>query len=315
MVIPPYAGVKLVEFSDRLELMPYGWFRNCVALGKHKANEVGFQPEEQLFAEWNKRMGDHEIYVVVCWKVFENDSDEVEYAIYCGPGTNLETAEKVFEGLIEYLDSIPKDRDTEEGAQNCLRHIRGLVPPGLRLWLTHGNVGRHYEERDDYGAIPQSYSDQKTSETREMYQARLKALAGMQPKTVALIEQADRTEDSAQREKLEREAVQAYFAELGTYWSDDMLMAWQRNNPLASKWLCEFGKMMEMPERDLDPINQELALNWIRRGYNLMTENELAEAIFTVTGQRVKPNTLKKKRVGLGLSTKRPSGPRPNSEQ
>jgi transposase len=65
----------------------------------------------------------------------------------------------------------------------------------------------------------------------------------------------------------------------------------------------------------LDPINQELALHWLRRGYNLMTEKELSDAILKATGQRLMPDTLKKRRGRLGLSTKRPPGPRPNSEQ
>jgi hypothetical protein len=63
-----------------------------------------------------------------------------------------------------------------------------------------------------------------------------------------------------------------------------------------------------------DPINHELVMHWLRRGYNLMTENELSDAILIATGQRVVPNTLKKKRARLTL-TARPPGPRPNSEQ
>ena len=122
-------------------------------------------------------------------------------------------------------------------------------------------------------------------------------MAGMQPKTVALIQQADEAKDDTERQKREREAVHAFFAESAPYWTEDMVMAWQRNNPVGSKFLCEFGRVMEAPERELDPINYELALNWLRRGYNLMTENELSEAIFKATGQHVKPNTLKKKRA------------------
>ena len=145
-----------------------------------------------------------------------------------------------------------------------------------------------------------------------MYQARLKVLAGIQPKTVALIYQAEAATDDLTRQQLEREAVKAYFAEVATYWTDDLIEAWLRNNPVGAKWLCEFGRMIEEPERQLDPINQEMVMHWVRRGYNLMTENELSDAILIATGQRVMPNTLKKKRQRLGL-TARPPGPRPNS--
>ena len=179
----------------------------------------------------------------------------------------------------------------------------------MGLWITHGNAGKGAGEDPDINATVHSYSDQKTDETREMYQARLKAMAGMQPKTVALMQQAKEAKDEAGRQKREREAVHAFFAELAPYWTEDMVMGWQRNNPVGSAFLCEFGRVMEAPERELDLINHELALNWLRRGYNLMTENELSEAIFKATGQRVKPNTLKKKRAKLGLGTKRPFGP------
>jgi hypothetical protein len=93
-----------------------------------------------------------------------------------------------------------------------------------------------------------------------------------------------------------------------------LLMDWLRNNPVNSKWLREFVRNIEEPERQLDPINHELAMHWLRRGYNLMTENELSDAILIATGQRVMPNTLKKKRARLGLTARQP-GPRPNSEQ
>jgi hypothetical protein len=307
MFIPPYDGVRLVEFWDRLELRPVGWFRDCISLGRYKANEVGFEPGEEMFCKWQEIMGSNEIWVVVNWMVFDDGSDIVDHVINCRPGTTLESAQKVFEGLKAYLSSSSKDRGTQAGLERLRNQIRHVAPLGL--WLTHGNAGESDGEHPDTQAIVHSYSDQKTDETREMYQARLKALAGMQPRTVALMQQAEDAKDETQRQKWEREAVHAFFAELAPYWVEDMVMAWQRNNPVGSKFLCEFGRVMEAPERELDLINHELALNWLRRGYNLMTENELSGAVFKATGQRVKPNTLRKKRGKLGLATKRPFGP------
>ena len=233
---------------------------------------------------YNAVMGAKGIWVVVSWRVYDDGQEEVENVIYCDPQTTLEDARKKYQTLINHVS-----RSQEE-----LNQIASIV--GDSVPIIH-----------DYGG-------QKSDETKEMHQARLKLLAGMQPKTVALIQQADEAKDDAQRQKLEREAVQAYFAEMATYWTEDLLMAWQRNNPVGSKWLCEFAKMIEEPERQLEPVNQELALHWLRRGYNLMTENELSDAILIVTGQRVLPNTLKKKRARLGLSA-RPPGPKPNPEQ
>lgn len=170
---------------------------------------------------------------------------------------------------------------------------------------------------DDYAYIEsrypnfQSSADPSAVDEYNVYQARLKVLAGIQPKTVALIHQAEETKDEVQRKKLECEAVKAFFAEVATYWTEDMIEAWLRTNYPGSKWLRVFAKMIEKPECELDPIEHELALNWLRRGYNLMTENELSAAILKATGQHVKPNTVKKKRANLGLPTKRPFGPDP----
>ena len=174
---------------------------------------------------------------------------------------------------------------------------------------------------DDYAYIEsrypsiQSSPDPSAIDEYNVYQARLKVLAGMQPKTVALMHQAEEAKDDKERQKLEREAVRAYFAELAPSWTEDMIEAWLRTNYPGSKWLRVFAKMIEKPECELDPIEHELALNWLRRGYNLMTENELSAAILKAIGQQVKPNTLKKKRAKIGLQSKRPFGPNPKPYQ
>ena len=258
-------------------------------------------------------MGKNEIYVVVNWLVFDNDTDKVDHVIWCDPETPLEDARKVFEEMASYLESRPKDRGTNAGLENLANRIRHVAPRCLR-WLTHGNAGKPDEETEDINGIVHSYSGQKTFETQKLYQARLKVLAGIQPKTAALIWRADQTPNEIHRQELEREAVEAFFAEVATYWTDAMIEAWRRNNPVSVKWWSEFVKLLDKPERLLDPVNHEIVLNWLRRGYNLMTENELSNAIWTAMGQRFLPNTLKIKRRRLGLSA-RPPGPRPNPEQ
>lgn len=298
----------MLEFSDRLELCPVGWYRDCLGLGKFRADKAGFEPHEEMYSKWKQIMGSGEIWVVVHWMVFENESDKVDHVIYCRPGTTLEDAQKVFEEMNKYLDSSMPDKGTHTGLTRLCDQLRHVAPFGV--WLTNENAGKSEEETRYTSAIVHSYSDQKTKETREVYQARLKVLAGMGPKTVVLVHQADEAKDETERKKLEFETVGAFFAELGIYWTEDMLKAWLITNFPGSKWLCEFGRMMNSPELHLDPINHELALNWLRRGYNLMNESELSDAIFKASGQRIKPNTLKKKRAKLGL-TGRPFGPRP----
>ena len=138
---------------------------------------------------------------------------------------------------------------------------------------------------------------------------------GLQPKTVRLIQQVDAAEDAEKQRKLEREAVDAYFAELAPAWTHDEVLAWQRSNPIGTEWMCEFARVFEEPERRIDEINYELAFNWLRRKYNLLTAEELSDSILVATGQRLMPGTLKKRRERLGLTTDRDPGPRPNPEQ
>ena len=49
MIIPPFAGVTLVEYRDRIELTPVYWVREFVGLGRFKANRVGPQPGEDMY--------------------------------------------------------------------------------------------------------------------------------------------------------------------------------------------------------------------------------------------------------------------------
>ena len=112
---------------------------------------------------------------------------------------------------------------------------------------------------------------------------------------------------------MEGQAVQAYFAELAHDWTEDEVLAWQRSNPVGTEWLCEFASVFQEPKRELDPINHELAFNWLRRKYNLLTAEELSDSILMATLQRVTPGALKKRRERLGLTSNRRPGPPPNS--
>ncbi len=136
-------------------------------------------------------------------------------------------------------------------------------------------------------------------------------MSELQPKTVELIKLADTMRDGEKRKFLERQAVQSYFAELARHLTEDEVLAWQKTNPVGTGWLCEFGKVMQEPRRTVDPVNYELALNWLRARYNELTAGELSESIFK---RRLTSAALKKRRERLGLTSKRPQGPRPKSE-
>jgi hypothetical protein len=123
-------------------------------------------------------------------------------------------------------------------------------------------------------------SDPNATDEYDVYQARLKVLAGLEPKTVELIKIADGIKDPGKRQRVEREAVQSYYAELAHYWTEDEVLAWQRSNPVGTGWLCEFGRVYHKPRRTIDPVNHDLALNWLRRNYNLLPEEELVIPVF-----------------------------------
>ena len=84
---------------------------------------------------------------------------------------------------------------------------------------------------------------------------------------------------------------------------------------IGTSWMCEFARVIQEPKREVDDINYELAFNWLRRKYNLLTAEELSDSILVATLQRLMPGALKKRRERLGLTTKRQPGPRPNSEE
>ncbi len=156
----------------------------------------------------------------------------------------------------------------------------------------------------------QSYRDAKLKE-RDLIEARLEVLKRTTPKTVALFFEALQAPDSARREALMEEAVAAYLAENAARWTEEEVKAWQERNPFGCLWMEEFVACLRKPARALDRVNFELALNWIRRAYDQMTAEQLAEAVFDATGERLSSAAIKKRRERLGLTTDRPPGPPP----
>ncbi len=177
-----------------------------------------------------------------------------------------------------------------------------------------------YQYIEDNYPNYQSEPDSKATDEYDVYHARLKVMSELQPKTVELLKIVDATKDPAKRQFVEREAVQSFFAELAAhYFTEDEIKAWQRSNPVGTGWMCEFAEVMSKPRRTLDPVNHELALNWLRQKYNEMTAKELSESVFSsvwkwlAPGFRMTAEFIKKRREKLGLTTKRSTGPRPNS--
>lgn len=266
-----------------------------------KAREATIELENGKTMQcWPNCKEDEEVWAVVQWIRFEDGREE--------------------KGSIHYLRSP----HTEEDARKAMQQMSDFYSTSKEKLLAMAHMYRATEEEhaDDLAYIESRYpnyqsppADPRALDEYDVYQARLKVLAGLHPKTVELIKLADATQDPQKRQKIERKAVQAYFAELAHYWTEEEVLAWQRSNPIGTEWMCEFARVLEEPKREIDPINHELAFNWLRRKYNLLTENELSDSILIATQQRVMPGTLKKRRERLGLTTIRKPGPRPNSER
>jgi len=291
-VVPPFAGVELVHRRERFELRPYAWVRNFTGMGKYKADQVGPEKGETLYPLFNDIFGGQDIWVIATWRRYEDGTDEAINLQYLDPATTEAEVRRIFDQTGRFLEQSRED----------------LVA-----------ISSCFKATEDDLAFLESYPRNDTSrgtiEEQDLYNARLKVLAGMMPKTVSLIHQANETTDPTTKAAIERKAVQAYASELAHAWTDDQLKEWQRNNPLETEWLCHFTDVLREPERTIDPINQELALNWLQRGYNSLTAEELSDAILITTGQRMMPSALKKRRERLGLTTRRPTGPRPNEER
>jgi len=292
-IVPPVAGVALVELHDRIALTPLCWCREFVGLGKYDSREVGPDKGSPLHPFFTKVTKGKKIWVVTAWRQYEDGREEILRTNLLDPASTRTQALRVYQSAIEFASHGRKELEE------------------LSTLFEAGPEDMEYIDT----RFPKIQNPGGTMAESDLYQARLKTLAGLQPKTVELMQRADVAKDPNVRVQLEREAIHAYFADLAHFWTDDALNEWLRNNPPGSHWLCEFAKVKAEPKRELDPVNHELALNWIRSKYNLLTAEELSREIQNATGQRVSAATIKKRRERLGLTTKRTPGPRPNSER
>lgn len=298
LYFPPYSSIRLVEYRDHIQLVPFASSRVIYGYGKVKATEATFENRNGGFEKfWDDSGLDEEVWVVFQRFRYE-DGTEI-------PGDNV----------------FMRGRRTETDALKRVEEIKGRysMTREQALDMTRLIMCSDKERREMEDDIERDYPnyqfqpDPNVTDDYDVYQARLKVLAGLQPTTVELIKIADGIDDPQKRQKIEREAVQAYFAELAHYFTEDEIEAWQRTNPLQTGWWCHFAEMFHRPRRWVDPVNHELVFNWLRKKYNLLTAEELSDEIFKKTLIRLAPEALKKRRERLGLTTKRPSGPPPKS--
>jgi hypothetical protein len=104
MTTPPFAGVTLVEYRDRIEMTPVYWVREFAGLGRFKANRVGPQPGEDMYPFFNAVMGDKEIWVVARWRRYEDGRDEAINLQYLDPDATEAEARKSYESMVSFQE-------------------------------------------------------------------------------------------------------------------------------------------------------------------------------------------------------------------
>ncbi len=290
-IIPPFDGVRMIEYGDHVALTPMYSCREFVGLGKIKASDVKAGKKRSFSSLFLKAMGDKELWVIVRWERY-------------GDGREQPTLMNLMDG-------------TEDEARRAMRDMIDFCRMSKRELEKIGTLFKQTDEDIAYvkNRFPDEQPNPRSLEAYDVFQARLKVLAGMQPKAVALMQQADSTKDPRKRKEFEREAVAAFFAELSHSWTENEVKAWQRSNPIGTEWITEFTKTLHRPKRKINAVDHSLALDWLRKGYNLLTGEELSSAVYKVTGKRLTPAAIKKRRERLGLTTKRTPGPRPKSER
>ncbi len=296
--IPPFAGVRLIECRDHFQLVPVPAVRVFYGYGKIKAGEATTDRDDPNSEPlWSDLGPDVEVWAVVQWFQYEDGHQKQGDITFLRPECSEEDARRSMEEMQRFNEMTPHD---------------------ARLLLQcYDAPEEDYQFVEDNYPNYQSEPDPRLTDEYDVYHARLKVMGELQPKTVELIKIANATKDPSKREFVERHAVQSFFAELAHYFTEDEVRAWQRTNPVGTEWMCEFAEVMREPRRQLDPINHELALNWLRSRYNEMTAQQLSESVWRrvwkwlAPGFRLTADFIKKRRERLGLTSKRPPGPPP----
>jgi len=298
--IPPYSGVRLVECRDHFELVPVPEVRTVFGYGKIKAREARIDKNDPKSEPvWDDLNPEEEVWAVMQWYVYSDGHQE--------------------SGSINYLRPECSEEQVKNSLERMIRSETMSREELLNLTTCFLATDEDFDCIDDKHPNYQFEPDPIRTDEYDVYHARLKVMAELQPKTVELIKIANSIKDPAERNYVELEAVQSYFAEIAHYLTEDEVLAWQKSNLVGTGWMCEFAAVMSNPRRQLDPVNHELALNWLRSKYNELTAKQLSNFIFRrvwqwlAPGFRLTADFIKKRRERLGLTTKRSPGPPPTS--
>jgi hypothetical protein len=294
--VPKY--VKLAMFEGK-----YGFLLQPVCIitsQKVEINRIRIPKKNRTILE--RVYGGQETWQVQVWEYAEGyNSKTPTWLITFDPATTHEEAKKEAEGVREMYGDW---KNTEQMAQ-MFRPAEpriSLPPQKPPLDLSKESVQLAIESNRRYEIL------------REERSARFKVLSTILPKTVELAEKAEQIASNGNRQELELESLEAYYAENAPGWPTIVFKAWQHLNPIGLKWMewLYVWKSRQMRRRkEIDVVDYELAFNWRWKKYYLLTADQLKEEVFNETKQELSAEAIKKRRERLGLTTQRPPGPPP----
>lgn len=287
--IPPFSGVRLVEYRDHFQLIPVPDVRTVFGYGKIKAARARLDHSDtHSEAVWEVVGPEQEVWAVMQWFCYADGLEEPGDIVFLRPEVPESEVCKRMDDMAQFSELSRKElvelTQCFEAKDEEFEHIDSVRP--------------------NYQSEPHS----SATDEYDVYHARLKVMSELQPKTVEFLKIATATKDPEKCRFVEQQAVQSYFAELAHYFTEAEVLAWQRSNPVGTGWMCEFGEVMRAPRQTIDPVNHELALNWLRERYNRLSAKELSQSIFRRVLRWLTPAAVKKRRERLGLTTKQKPG-------
>jgi hypothetical protein len=138
---------------------------------------------------------------------------------------------------------------------------------------------------------------QATPSVADLHGAQWKVLARAYPGTVRLLEKVKAAASDRDRADLNKQAVAQWKAE-GFALSGILL-----DGVADAETRKRMGAALRRKRKGFDAVDYELALNWLRKGYDKMRPDQLANAVCRATGRRLTPKTIRRRHERLRLMT------------
>src|ERR1035438_4861700 len=108
-IIPPFDGVRMIEYADHVALTPMYSCREFVGLGKIKASKLQPKKWGGFSSIWLQTLGDKELWVVVRWERY-GDGREQPTLMNLMDGTETE-ARRAVRDMVKFCRLTKKELD------------------------------------------------------------------------------------------------------------------------------------------------------------------------------------------------------------